>query len=815
MLFSYNWLKEYAEKLPSPKEAAERLTMSGTEVEGITELAGACAGVVTAEVVSVGKHPNADRLTFCEVKTDKEVCGIVCGATNMKAGDKVALALPGASLPGGLKIKKSKIRGVESGGMMCSEAELGLKKTVEGIMILPKDTPLGADITQILGLKDWMLDVAVTPNRSDLLSVKGLARELGAITGAGFKEKETSLEETPESVKFKASVKIEENAPCSRYAARVIEGVKVGPSPDFIIRRLEAHGVRAINNVVDVTNYVMIELGQPLHAFDLDKVKGRTIRVRLSQKGEAIETIDNKVRTLDAGMLVIADEAVPIAVAGVMGGKATEVSESTRNILLESAWFDPGSVRRTSRRLALSSDSSYRFERGVDIEGVVRALDMAAGMIKSLAGGAIAGGALDIYPKRFAPAVIEFRINRAGNLLGLPLRKADVTEMFGHLGIGVTEASDGALKAVPPSYRADLVGEADLVEEVARLIGYDKIPTTLPAAALSTGERGSRTEIKERINGILTNAGFFEVINYSFVSSDAFSLTALEGKEGVRILNPLSEEQVVLRESLLPSLLENLRQNLLRKNEEVRIFEIAPVFVSDGRTEELSGRNIRLPCERWKISALMYGKRFTEAWNSPTEELDFYDVKGAVETLFDGIGLGLPLDLNNDIDSYSRGVFHPGKSARVTLNGKDAGVFGEVNPGIIHKFDLKRPAYLFELDVDFLMESASAAKRYLSLPRFPESTRDIAFIVNEEIPYREILDTIVGLDTKLIEKVELFDVYCGSNIPKGKRSMALRIVYRSVERTLKQSEVDEAHSKVASILTTKFGAAIRGETHIV
>lgn len=797
MLFSYNWLKEYLDRIPEPKALADSLTMSGTEVESVTPAGARLSNVVTAQVLSCEKHPNADKLKLCSVRTDSEEYSIVCGASNMKPGDKVVLALSGAELPGGVKIKKSKIRGIESQGMMCSEVELGIKDTSNGIMILSQETPLGKDITDWLGLDDFMMEVGVTPNRADLLSVRGLAREISAVTGAAFKDKIVKVEEPGEPVERFVQVSIENDAPCARYTARVITGVKVGPSPDAIKRRLEAHGVRSVNNVVDVTNLVLLETGQPLHAFDLDLVKGGSIDVRLAGEGETIETIDGKVRKLDPSMLVIADSVGPVALAGVMGGKLTEVSDTTTNILLESAWFEPSSVRRTSRKTALSSDSSYRFERGVDIEGVTAALDMAAEMIKELAGGVVASGMIDLYPEPFKPASIEFRRKRAEDLLGITLTDKGIKEIFDRLGIVSRVSSEGVVSVTAPSYRFDIRSETDLVEEVARIYGYDSIPTTLPMARLMPGRTGRLFSIRSRTKEILTNLGFFEVVNYSFVSREMFCLGGTEDKKGVTILNPLSEDQSVMRDSILPSLLENLRKNIAKKNDQVKIFEFAPVFISGGK----------LPGERWQASGLMYGLRWDESWNLTKEGLDFYDVKGVVERLLDGLGID-----GFEVKRAGSPVFHPGKSASLTIDGVAAGVFGEAHPDVVERYGLKKAPLLFDLDIDALAVKFGDIKKYSALPKFPESTRDIAFIVSEDKTYEEIIRSIEELDTKLIEKVELFDVYCGSNIPPGTKSMALRIVYRLMERTLTGTEVDEIHAQVSRRLTEKFGAQVRGES---
>jgi phenylalanyl-tRNA synthetase beta chain len=480
VLFSYKWLKEYVDIDIAPRELAERLTMAGIEVEGVTGATGGVKGVLTAEVLTIRKHPDADRLTLCEVSTDAATYSIVCGAKNMKEGDKVALALPGTLLAGGVKIKKSKIRGVVSNGMMCSGVELGLTDTSEGIMILDEDTPLGVDINELLALDDTLFEVAILPNRPDILSTRGLAREISAVTGSRFTLKAVG---GLEGGTLAVPVTIEAPELCRRYTARVVDGITVGPSPGWMKRRLGALGIRSINNVVDATNYVMLETGQPLHAFDLEGVTDKSISVRSARRGETVVTIDGIERKLDEGMLVISDAKGPVAIAGIMGGDDSSVRDGTRTVLLESAWFDPVSVRRTSRKLGLSSDSSYRFERGVDIGGVRAALDYAAQMIADVSGGTVRKGVADVYPKKHVPAPVGFRSKRAEAVLGIGLDARRVRAIFKSLGMEVkTSGKGGELKVIPPSFRMDISSEEDLIEEVARLIGYDAVPETLPLA---------------------------------------------------------------------------------------------------------------------------------------------------------------------------------------------------------------------------------------------------------------------------------------------------------------------------------------------
>lgn len=796
MLFSYNWIKEYCPDIPPPEIVRDRLTMTGTEVESMTGSSNELKGVVIAEVLSSTKHPNADKLGVCEVNTGKETLSIVCGATNMKPGDRVALAMHGAVLPNGLKIKRSKIRGVESNGMMCSEKELGLKETSDGIMILPKDAPLGADVAPALCLGDVTFEAAITPNRADLLSIRGIAREIAAITGAGFADKRADVEETGGPVNDRVKAGLEFNAGCRRYSVRVIEGVNVAPSPDFIVKRLVAHGLRPINNVVDITNYVLLETGQPLHAFDLDRLEGKTINIRRSKKGESIETLDNKRRPLETGTLVIADGKGPVAIAGVMGGKGTEVLGSTKNIMIESAFFDAGEVRRSSKASGLSTDSSYRFERGVDINGVPHALDMATALMRKYAGGTIAKGVIDIYPELLKPEPITFRVRKASELLGVNLNDDEVMEGFRRLGMDITESVRGSVVTIaPPSFRKDINTETDLVEEAARLFGYDKIPATVPFATLKRAKKGRFDDVRTRINHVLVTAGFYEAINYCFVPDDLFTLTG-EAARGVRIRNPLSEEQSVMRGSIVPSLLSNLKANLARQNEEVRLFEVGPVF---------SDRS-----ESWKVAGLIYGRRYGTPWNTPKDESDFFDIKGVVESVIGASDNGLSNAKFEKLDVKDYNIIlHPARSASTYMNGKLVGVLGEVHPDCLERFDLPRPAYVFELDMEALSCPGNEPRKYQRVERFPTSQRDVAFMVSENMQYGEILNAIEQLDEKLVEKVELFDVYCGQSVPKGKVSMAIRITYRSPERTLRQAEVDELHSRVAGVLATGFGAKIR------
>ena len=796
MIFSYNWLKEFADLKLSPFDLSDKLTMSGVEVEGITPASERLENVFPANLLSVAPHPDADRLSVCEVETIEGRFSLVCGATNMKPGDIVVLSRPGAILKGGFKIKKSKIRGVVSEGMICSEAELGITDESDGIMILPK-TPLDADINALLGLDDYKIDIGITPNRPDLYSILGMSREIGAVMGASFTEEPVSLDESGSPVEAFIAVSNEAPDICRRYMARVIEGVRVAPSPAWLQKRIEAHGIRAINNIVDATNYVLLERGQPLHAFDLSKLDGPHIKVRTASEGESITSLDGKERALEAGMLLITDSSMPQAIAGIMGGKDSEVGEATTAIVLESACFEAASVRKTSRALGLSSESSFIFERGLDVEGVERALDRAASLIVSLSGGTIAKGAIDSYKEKKEKRLVSFRPGRAAAVLGTPVSAAEATDIFSRLAMRVTDdgSTGGVVSVEPPSYRDDIEREVDLIEEVVRLRGFDSVPATLPRATLSLGARSGMHLLKNKLKQTLVSCGFYEAINYSFVSRESFDSFAHYGAGAVTISNPLSEEQQIMRSSLIPSLLENLKRNISRKNDDIALFELSPVFsVSSGVKES------------WKLSALMHGLREEPSWAGANEVLDFYDIKGIIEKLLLGIGISGDIIKFNPTNSP---VFHPGRSAAVSLRDKEVGHLGELHPEIAAAFDIKGAPLAFEIDIKPLLTYFRKGSDFKRLSRYPASTRDIAFLVDEKLAYADILGSIRKIDRRVIEKVQLFDVYYQEDFPPGVRSLALRVTYRSSERTLKSSEIDRLHAKVLLMLKKDFNVEIR------
>ncbi|MBE0598549.1 MAG: phenylalanine--tRNA ligase subunit beta, partial [Desulfuromonadales bacterium] len=622
MIVTYNWLKEFVDLDLAPEELAHRLTMAGLEVEAMEKLGEGLDRVVVARLISVEPHPEADRLTLCQVDTGSETLPIVCGARNHKTGDLVALAQVGATLPGDFRIKKSKIRGRESMGMLCSEKELGLAEESEGIQILPPGLELGQPVFLAMGLKDVRFELGLTPNRADCLSVIGVAREVAAMVGRPLRLPRPQLPEAGRAISEQTSVSIEDPERCPRYAARLIRGVQIGPSPDWLVRRLQTVGLRSINNVVDVTNLVLMELGQPLHAFDFQLLRGGRIVVRPAREGELFTTLDSQSRPLKQTDLTICDGEGPVALAGIMGGENSEIRPQTIDILLESAYFNPTTIRRTSKRLGLHTESSHRFERGVDIDLVPIALDRAAALILELAGGEAARGRLDVYPRPVAARQLTISPRRSEEILGLSLPAAEIARLLRGIGLQVEREGDGAdadadasLKVTVPVFRHDLEREIDLIEEVARLNGYDRIPVTMPVGgALCHPPRESQRQLR-RLRDLLVGAGFSEVINYSFVAPAGVDRLGLaEGdprRQMVRVLNPLTEEQSVMRTTLMPSLLETVARNLAYRSRDLRLFELRPVFHPQAGDE--------LPVEKMRLTAVVCGRREPEGWAQGNE----------------------------------------------------------------------------------------------------------------------------------------------------------------------------------------------------
>jgi phenylalanyl-tRNA synthetase beta chain len=801
MNVTYNWLKEFVDFDLTPEQLAALLTMLGLEVEGMNNLGSGMDDVVVARVESRQQHPNADKLSLCRVNTGSELLDVVCGAQNFAAGDTVALARIGAVLPGDFKIKKSKIRGQESFGMLCSEKELGLAEESSGIMILPAGLELGQPLFQALGLKDTLYEIGLTPNRADCLSAIGIAREIAAKLGTTVTPPATTISEGNEPVESRIGVTVTDGELCPRYAARHISGCRIAPSPEWLVKRLTAVGIRSINSVVDVTNLVMMELGQPLHAFDCDRLAGQRIVVRRAAEGESFTTLDGQERTLTANDLVICDAERPVALAGVMGGLNSEISPETTTVLLESACFKPAAIRATSKRLGLHTESSHRFERGIDVEGVIFALDRAASLIAELSGGTVSRGALDVYPGRVEPVTITLRPQRANDLIGISLDTAEIARILSNLQFSVRELGDGNLEVVAPSYRVDIEREIDLVEEIARLNGFDRIPTSMPMARVSSDRPTPQQSLQRILRDALVSHGMHEIINYSFTAPNAADRLLLAADDTrrtvIRLANPLVEEQSVMRTTLLPGLLETVSRNGKFRSLDLRFFEMRRVYLPQAGEE--------MPHEPIRIAAALTGSRERERWCHGTEAVDFYDAKGIVENLLDLLHIEGVKWVADGPEPY----YHPGKSCSIMVGGERVGTMGEIHPTVQEAFDLEKPVYCFELDFEKLV-TCCRFKTGITVPsRFPDSARDMALLVPEETPAERIIDCVRGVKAREIEQVEIFDVYRGSGIPEGFKSIAIRIRYRSFERTLLDEEITTIHAKVRDSLVNKVNVSIR------
>jgi len=801
MIVTYKWLKEFVDFDLSPEDLAHRLTMAGLEVDRIEYIGAELDSVIVAKLLSVDRHPEADRLTVCRVDNGTDEVQVVCGATNHKTGDLVALAQVGAVLPGEFLIKKSKIRGEVSQGMLCSEKELALADESAGIMILPAGLTLGQPVFEALDLKDVRYELGLTPNRADCLSVVGIAREVAAMVGRQLNLSELLFLEEGGPIGPETSVEIVDVDKCPRYAARLIKNIKIGPSPDWLVKRLETIGLRSINNVVDVTNYVMMELGQPLHAFDFRLLRGGKIVVRCPGETE-FTTLNGQSHQLIDSDLAICDAEGPVALAGIMGGENSEIQPETETVLLESAYFDPISIRRSSKRLGLHTDSSHRFERGADINIVPVALNRAAALITELASGTVCKGMLDIYPKVIELRKISIGLEKTNTILGLNLTLQQIQEHLQSIGLNLCVGDESeSLQVEIPTFRPDLEREIDLIEEVARLNGYDQIPVTMPVGQTEgvtiTTAHAAVTALREK----MVAAGFSEVINYSFVSADVDDRILLASddvrREHIKILNPLTETQAVMRTSLVPSLLENVSRNLAYRSLDLHLFELRPVFFP------IAGQD--LPQEPKQLTAIMSGGREPLGWCQGGNPSDFYDLKGVAEALFEMMHIS---DLHWDA-SGSEPYLHPGKSCTISSGAKRLGVLGELHPKVAVNYDISTPLFLLELDVAALLETADNNFDFKPLSRFPDVYRDSAFLLDENISAETILMTLKGNRSNLIEAITLFDVYCGQGIPDGKKSVAVRVNYRSVERTLTDDEITKVHNRLVKTMDKVLAAQLR------
>lgn len=802
MKITYNWLKEFVDFDHSPDQLAALLTMLGLEVEAMESLGGGMDDVIVALVEEKRQHPNADKLSLCRVNNGTQVLDVVCGAQNFKQGDTVVLASIGATLPGDFKIKRSRIRGEESCGMLCSERELGLSDESAGIIVLPADiAPLGTPVFSALGLKDTMFEIGLTPNRADCLSVLGIAREVAAKLGLQVKYPSSSVAESDARVESVISVSVEDAELCPRYAARYISGCSIAPSPEWLVKRLKAIGIRSINNVVDVTNLVMMELGQPLHAFDCDRLAGKKIVVRRAGEGEQFTTLDDQQRILTSADLVICDAERPVALAGVMGGLNSEIEDATTSILLESACFKPAAVRKTSKRLGLHTESSHRFERGIDVGGVTRALDRAAALIVELSGGSLAQGSLDVYPGKAEPTTILFRPERANSLIGIELQREEILDILKRLECILSEGPDGTVAVTPPSYRIDLEREIDLIEEVARLNGFDRIPSTMPIARVVSDRPSRHQQLEKRVREILVNHGMNEIINFSFTAPDAAGKLMLaqddHRRASIKLANPLVDEQSAMRTSLLPGLLETVARNINFRSLDLKLFEMRRVY--------LPVVGDLMPREPVFVVGALTGSRDGEGWSCANEPVDFYDAKGIIENLLNLLNIVSVTWVPDMPEPY----LHPGKSCSIFAGRERIGTLGELHPTVQENFGLEKTLYCFELDFEKLVKLSRSKLEITAPSRFPDSTRDIAILAPDEMEFEKIIGCVNNVKAKEIENVTIFDVYRGTGIPEGYKSIAIRVRYRSYDRTLADDEISTLHKKVTDGLVSRLKVTLR------
>jgi phenylalanyl-tRNA synthetase beta chain len=809
MKVTLNWLKQYVDFNWSPEELTERLTMLGLEVEGVQKISGAFDGIVVAQVVTRDKHPNADKLSLCRVNDGNGERQIVCGAQNFKAGDKVPLILPGASLPpkAGEKepftIKVGKIRGVESHGMLCSPQELGLPDEVDGLLILREDAKVGQPFGEYLGRSgsDVVYDLEVTPNRPDLNSVIGIAREIAAVTGNELKIPTIQFLNTEsEPIGGLLSVQNDEPELCPRYTARIVRKVKVGPSPDWLRSILEKVGLRSINNVVDITNYVMLESGQPLHAFDYHLLKSSDtnppkIIIRRANQGEKFTTLDGKERALANQTLLIADETKPVALAGIMGGKNSEINSNTTDVLIESAYFKPQNIRATSKKLELRTDSSYRFERGGDVGICDWASRRAAQLICDLADGQVLGHAIDNFPHQTPAKPITLHFAKTKDLLGIGISHSEQVSFLTKLGLTVTEQTPGICTFKIPSWRVDLKREVDLIEEVGRLYGIENIPATPPRGALGANAFDSVYDQIAEARRILTGLGLNEAQGQTLIAKS--EVRSQKSEEIIALANPLSSDMDVLRPSLLPGLIYSLRHNVSHKNYDVALFEIGRVFNSQNGTTK----------EERRIAIALTGQRALPFWSGGERDAKFdaYDLKGMAEEFFEQFGLrGITFGRRAE----STALFL--ESATISLGGKlPLGEFGQLLPTLAKKYDLRDAVFLAEFNLDLLLSKRNASKSFKSLPQFPSIRRDVAMLVPEATTHESVLQTVKQTKPANLENVELFDVFRGKNVPAGQKSLAYAFTYRAPEKTLTDAEVNAAHAKIVEAFKSQLHAAVR------
>jgi len=825
MKVSLKWLSEYVDIKLTPQELADRLTMAGIEVQGVQTIGG-WEKMMVGEVTEVNPHPDADRLKLATVNLGAQQLTVVCAAPNIAVGQRVPFARVGAQLIDGhtgekLTLKPAKIRGILSEGMVCSEKELGISDSHEGIMVLPSEAPVGIPLGEYLG--DTIFDLDVTPNRPDCLCLMGIAREVAALTGKEVHLPEIDYQEEEQSIDSLISVDITAPELCPRYCASLVTGITISSSPVWLQQRLKSYGMRPINNVVDITNYVMLEYGQPLHAFDYHKLGGHKIIVRRAKNGETITSLDEEGRTLNNDILVIADKEKPVAIAGIMGGLGSEVSDETTAILLESANFDHATIRRGARHFQLTSEASLRFEKRLSRELPLVALKRATRLFHELAHGKVAKGVVDVYPGKVKPEGILISAEEVKRLSGLDVNIDEIVRVLTSLGFECRQTSVPSQALIfGPYWRSDINCAADLVEEVVRIIGYDKIPTTMLSATLPEREPGPRLELRKKIRGIMVGLGFQEVLTYSLTSLEKLRKLSIELEpEALKVANPMTKEQEYLRPNLRAGLIVALAQNQKVEPGGIRLFEIGKVFLpqrpsviavsrspdSERSEEEGTAKQSRrgeheLPREKEMLCALLSGPKASLSWRGEKGEFDFFDAKGVTANLLRGLGLIAEFKPGSDQN------LSPAESAEIISEGDRIGVLGILHPKMIQAFELDGVVCLIEIDVEKLLTKSSGQKRYIPIYRFPAVSRDIALIVDEQTSYQQVESIIRSFP--LVTEVTLFDFYTGEQIPQGKKSFAIRVVYQSPDHTLTDEEVNQIQQDMLAKLSQELGASLRG-----
>ena len=811
MQVSIKWLKDYIDFTETPEQLADKLTMAGIPVENVVDPGEGLEKVVTGRIEKLEPHQNSDHLQICTMNVGlAENIIIVTGAQNVAEGQVVPVAMVGAHLPNGMKISKGKLRGVASNGMLCSaqELKLDLEKLPEeqktGIFILPSDTPVGIPAKDVLGLNDVVLEFELTANRADCFSVFGLVREIAAITGNKPHFPEIKVNED-DNTKLNDifSVEIADPDLCSRFSTRMLKNVKIGPSPEWMQQRLEGAGIRSINNVVDVTNFVMIELGHPMHAYDYDKITGKKLIARRAIEGEELHTLDDTSRKAKGEMLVIADSEKAAGLAGIMGGFETEITDTTTTVVLESADFYGPCIRRTARACGLSSEASGRFERGVDSETTIKALDRAAQLLQEMGACTVCEGIVDVYPNPKQANYVTFTPEQINNHLGTNIAKDVMLNIITSVGFDVTKDENDEITVKVPSWRNDVTCMADISEEIARLHGFDKIKSTLPNGVSMQGTQSAKQTFIDKVKASLSSQGLYETISFALTNEETFNKLNIPQdsplRKAVPIMNPLSDEYPLVRTTLLSSIFDNLARNLARKNDDVALFEVGSVFFPKALPVT------ELPDEVVKIAGAITGRRNAQGWNQTNDMVDFYDAKGIIEELLANLRV-----TRYTVEAGTHYAMHPGKTA-LFKKGRDViATVGEVHPAVLSAYGITKPVYIFELDATIVMKYMAKDLKYKALPKYPATSRDLAMLVDVDVNAADIEKAMTKAASQNLTQITLFDVYTGKQVEEGKKSLAFSLTFQSNDKTLTDAEIDPAIEKIVAKLQKDFNANLRG-----